>query len=140
MLSLSLAEIYALDSVSRADLGACIAAHALGVVDFGEIVLDLNCASWAGILALLAAYAGSLARLYGYRALVLAAACDYCLCVSRNKPDYKARTCLCAHSAAGALRRVNAGNAVVVVNSAAGADLRAVAVAKAAEEHAPSPP
>ena len=73
MLSLSLAEIYALDSVSRADLGACIAAHALGVVDFGEIVLDLNCASWAGILALLAAYAGSLARLYGYRALVLAA-------------------------------------------------------------------
>ena len=102
MLSLSLAEIYALDSVSRADLGACIAAHALGVVDFGEIVLDLNCASWAGILALLAAYAGSLARLYGYRALVLAAACDYCLCVSRNKPDYKARTCPCAHSAAGA--------------------------------------
>ena len=82
--------------MSGAGFDACVAVYALGVVYVREVVLNLYCVGRADILALLAAYAGSLAFLDGCRALVLVAARNYCGGSCGNEADDEVRTCLCA--------------------------------------------
>ena len=95
-LLLNLTEFHALYGVSGAGFCAYVAVYALGVVYVREVVLNLYCIGRADILALLAAYAGSLAFLDGCRTLVLVAACNYCGGSCGNKTDNEVRTCLCA--------------------------------------------
>ena len=134
-----------LDDVSRADIRAMSALHALGDIDLGQIVNNDDRVCGALALAFHAADAACITDLVDSCALIMAGACDFDMLVIGNKSDDVLGAGIDASAAADTLLTVDLCNTVNDVHCAELAGIGTVAetdtckaavhIALAAEQH-----
>lgn len=120
-----------LDNVSRADIGAMSALHALGNIDLSQIVNNDDRICGALTLTLHAADAACITDLVDSCALIMAGACDFDMLVIGNKSDYLLGAGINTGAAADALLTVDLCDTVNDVHCAELAGICAVAEADA---------
>ena len=122
-----------LDDVSRADIRAMSALHALGDIDLGQIVNNDDRVCGALALAFHAADAACITDLVDSCALIMAGACDFDMLVIGNESDYILGAGFDASAAADTLFTVDLCNTVNDVHCAELASVSTVAEADAGE-------
>ena len=120
-----------LDDVSRTDIGAMSALHALGDIDLGQIVNNDDRICGALTLTLHAADAACIADLVDSCALIMARACDFDMLVIGNESDDLLGADIDASAAADTLLTVDLCDTVNDVHCAKLAGIGTVAEADA---------